>query len=529
MDYDFGTQQSLEIIFSGIMVGAINQDTSQMSAEEKASFKQFLQSKYDTFQYCQAAFLKEFPNNVFQDSYAFLYEVFKTVKARWFSPAQLDTLVEQNRDLVLDSPYINISQYSQTANGRSMDDEILQGFAADLQEKFNELSNNLVTKEEFQTSVRLFKDYYIKQRSLEIAQSQAMILLPGGMIDRQPNHKKKQLHGVQDAREFYSRETQKLREMEEIGGIRSVVIGPTWLEQETADTEDGDYLASFGLANLDQAIGGLRKGRMYGILGAPKGGKTRFANYLVGRLLQAGANVTVWPLEGQVKEWTAIQTAYIMNSEFGINIPSDVVYEKRYNYAEENGVSATEIRAKVFSAKTILAMGSEEPDLSKRRGKLSFIEGSAYEEDFLDVIEAHYNTENAFDVLVIDQVVNILGRARKSKSERISDAYIKLHDFIQNKIPCCMIGPAQLKQDAIDYLRRNPDETIDVTAGGESAETIRTPDEVIGLMSTKEERAAGLMKLYHVASRHGAAFDDVMVRAELGWVHFYDDAALNQY
>ena len=94
---------------------------------------------------------------------------------------------------------------------------------------------------------------------------------------------------------------------------------------------------------------------------------------------------------------------------------------------------------------------------------------------------------------------------------------MEMKNFLANKLkrPALGLMPAQLKQEVVDYLRRNPDETIDVTAGGESAETVRTPDEVIGLFSSKEERDNNIMKIYSVASRHNGSFQDFQSRCYL--------------
>lgn len=169
----------------------------------------------------------------------------------------------------------------------------------------------------------------------------------------------------------------------------------------------------------------------------------------------------------------------------------------------------------VAGAKQIMAT-------SEQYGRLSFIEGTAYVEDFLDVIEAHYENENQFDVLVIDQLVNVMSKKGKGKVERISEAYMETKNFLANRLkrPALGIMPAQLKQDVVDFLRRNPDETIDVTAGGESAETVRTPDEVIGLFSSKEERDNNIMKIYSVASRHNGSFQDFQARCYLECCYF---------
>ena len=210
-----------------------------------------------------------------------------------------------------------------------------------------------------------------------------------------------------------------------------------------------------------------------------------------------------------------MQVASYMRRTSNISMNSKDILQRKYRN------DATR-RKQVTAAKTALATASD-------MGRLSFIEGIAYVEDFIDVMQSHYDTENPFDVIVIDSLVNIQSRTGRGKVERISEAYMNMKAFIANKLkrPALAIIPAQLKQDVVDFLRRNPDETIDVTAGGESAETIRTPDEVIGLFSSKEERAANIMKIYSVASRHSGNFDDIAVRCDLQACHFYSDPTLN--
>jgi hypothetical protein len=98
-------------------------------------------------------------------------------------------------------------------------------------------------------------------------------------------------------------------------------------------------------------------------------------------------------------------------------------------------------------------------------------------------------------------------------------------DFLANKLkrPALGLMPAQLKQEVVDYMRSHPEETIDVTAGGESSETSRTPDEVIGLFSSKEERDSNMMRIYSVASRHNGSFQDFTARCYLGCCFFLSE------
>ena len=124
---------------------------------------------------------------------------------------------------------------------------------------------------------------------------------------------------------------------------------------------------------------------MLGVLGPPKGGKTRFTNFLVSRALSLGYNVCVWSLEGTKEEWIAMQLAAIVKRDTGKSINSKDILQRRY-------VADKEIKECVAAARIKLAT-------DKEFGRLSFIESTAYVEDFLDVIQSHYENENPFDGL----------------------------------------------------------------------------------------------------------------------------------
>ena len=308
-----------------------------------------------------------------------------------------------------------------------------------------------------------------------------------------------------------------LSELSQTDRVRAFVIDSEWLEQDMQDDniEDADALMTIGIPEIDSVEGELRRGNMLGILGPPKGGKTRFTSYLVSRALSYGLNVCVWTLEGTKEEWLAMQVAAMIRRDQNLSFNSNDILMRKYNNNKQD-------REIVVAAKLKLAT---DPKI----GTLSFISSTAYVEDFLDILEAHYENENPFDVIVIDQLIDILSKTGRGKVERISQAYQELKIFISTRMKRAALAiiPAQLKQDVVDFLRKNPDETLDVTAGGESAETIRTPDIVLGLYSGKEERAAKLMHIYSVASRHSANFPDFRVKTDLKCCYFESDPNLN--
>ena len=274
-------------------------------------------------------------------------------------------------------------------------------------------------------------------------------------------------------------------------------------------------------------MGELRRSNLVTILGPPKGGKTRFSAYLAERALEKGYNVTIWPVEGTRYEWESMLTASLLASmsytatkngqrEGMLRISSKDILLRRY-------ANRKDLKAEILSAKTILACSG---DNAINRGKLSFIEGNAYVEDMFDILKAHYDNENKFDVLIIDQLVNVQSHNGRGKVETISRAYMECKNFLTNVLPVPALGimPAQLKQEVVNELRSGKTEIIDVTAGGESAETIRSCDEAIGLFSDDSERRSNIMKFYSVASRHNENFPKFQARCYLECCYFMSES-----
>lgn len=504
-----GIEQSLDTIFSAVLLGGI--DTS---IEEN---KELYNKKANVAKACKSMFIADFPFNIFCNSYAILYEIISTLKVTTFSSEQLRAIIDNNKDLILDSPYIDKNRYFKTESGNiASDDDIISAVTDTIVEKLDELSMNYVTEEDYRSSRITYIDWYKNALAEFTALNMAAIMSDNGFEAKLTGKRRRKYHGLNDMMEYYNNNVNVIKALSEQKKIRSQILDAAWLEDEmkNENRKDSGAMFTIGIREMDETIGNLRRGNMLGILGPPKGGKTKFANFIVNRALSLGYNVCVWPLEGTIDEWKAMQTACFIarvsydqtksgKREGMLRLSSKDILERKYN-------NSMAMRKEIAAAKVAMAT-------SEKVGRLSFIEGTAYVEDMFDILQNHYDTVNPFDVLVIDSLVNVMSNKGMSKSERISEAYMKTKDFLANKlrVPALGVMPAQLKQDVVDFLRRNPDETIDVTGGGESAETIRTPDESIGLFSSKEERANNMMKIYSVASRHNASFDDFQARCYL--------------
>lgn len=510
MEFDVGVEESVKQIFSAVIVGMIDKED-----------KPLLESKSQAFRQCLPKFLGNFSYNIFFNEYAFLYTALKSLKVKFFSKSQLETLIDQNKANILSSPLIDISRFTMNVNDTILTaDEKIEVFKSFIFELVDEISNTYVSIEQFDSSCVIYTEAYKDNLMYDTAQCMTMIMSETGYTEKLPHGRNKKWHGRKDANKFYNSKMAIIKSLEEENQIKHKVIDEGWAEEEIEKDEKGDdnALVDFGIPEIDEVVGQLRRGNMVEFMGPAKGGKTTATTFLIERCLEKGLNVAVWPLEGSDEEWLAlIQALMVRKLENNpLKLDRKKVLAREYKSGPE--------KQSILAVRQILASASS------GRGRLSFISGPAMVENFTEVLQYHYDNENAFDVIVMDSPINVQSEMGKGKVERISDCFMIFKNYINNvmKRKPLAIVTAQLKQEVVDHLRRNPGETIDVTAGGESAETIRTPDEVIGLFSSKTERAMGQMKIYSVASRHSGNFDDFYIGCELGCGYLFSDPSLNE-
>lgn len=500
-----GLQQSIDIIFSAVIIGGIDRTNIPL-----------IKAKQEVFKQAYAKFKSIYSENIFTNEYAFLHSVLTTLKISVFTWPQLETIINNSADDILSSERIDLSTFAIYNGIASTDEEKLEAFKYIVKTKFDTLSNQAVTLDEFESACALYNSSYIEVETT-VAINEMAIMMTSGLSKRVGIGRKRVWKGSADCREYFRRKNAILDSLtDDSTKVRSVVIDEKWLSAEYEDnkSDDAEILIDTGITEIDSVHGGLHRGNIFETMGPPKGGKTTFTAYLVARCLDAGLNVAVWPLEGTKEEWLAHIQANMLRKRGRKGLVKKAVLEHTIDNPVDEQLLA--------SAKSDLAIG-------KSRGRLSFLEGLCYVEDLQDVLLDHYNTQNAFDVIVIDSPVLILSHTGKSKPDRIGEGYTTLKNFINNRLKrkALALVTAQLKQTVVDELRANPAQELSETAGGESSETIRTPDYIVCVVSTKEERRNGLCKFQDVAVRHTETFRPFYCRAELGSAYFYSDPGLN--
>lgn len=507
-DNDDGAQESLDKIFGAVMVGGVNL--------RETNGQQLMQKKSEVFRLAINKFLSTFRDNIFENEYAVLYSALQTHNLRVFTKSQLRELFDNSTDDILGSNLIHLDRYSYLDNGSATtDEEKLMAFKLDVEEKFEKLSHISVTFDEYETACELYKLHY-KRRAMEsLTQTMAMIMTEG-VYEKAGKGRTKLWKGVEDCQEYYSLKIAQIKALDHREEESDSVVDENWLKEElnTEKTGATPILIDTGIKEIDDVYGGFARGNMFEVMGAPKSGKTTFLQYLTERCLRNGLNVSVWPLEGTKEEWLASITALIVRLDTGIVISKRRIMKRIYKDAREEQA--------VMAAKNELAM-------NMKRGKLSFIGKACFVERMIDDLEDHWKNKNPFDVIVMDSPILAQSLRSKSKTDTAAEAYQSLKHYISYELvnKALALVTCQLKQNVIDELRANPTAEIDVTAGGVTAETIRTPDFVTCLTSTKEERKQGQVRMNDVASRHSESFNSFYMGAELACSYFYSDPALN--
>lgn len=455
-----------------------------------------------------AKFVAQFADNIFQDEYAILYELVATRKLTTGDWDMMSAVINENRDIILSAPQVNLAQFA----GDFTEADEFEGFMACTKAAFERICDAEFTGAEgFRSAVANFIEVFERKYTRQCLNVMASILTsPDPYVDYRGG-RRREYKGYKGAKEFYTVETLRIDALRGAQGARQFTVDSEWVNAhldpkiQSERAKRREKLCDIGIKPIDKVWAGICRTHMIGIIGPPKGGKTTFSAYLVYKLLKAGKKVAVWAMEGSAEESWINKLIAAMCFDMNVNITTKDLA------AGLSGKTEDEVRA-VTEARLWLAQNEN----------LSFIEETGYVEDFLDVIDGHYRAFNRFDCLVVDSLLNLQTKTGRKKTEYLSSAYILLKDYIEHKLdpaPAC-IATAQFKQETIKDAKNSVDITFDETSGGETAETIRTPDDVIGIFGTPMQRDSGYTTLYHIASRHTELFKKVEVRAIFGNAYF---------
>jgi RecA/RadA recombinase len=453
-------------------------------------------------------FITRFRDNIFQDEYAILYELVATRRITTGDWTMMEAVINENKELILSAPQVNLAQFA--ADFTESDE--YEAFMSMTKAAFERICDmEFIGSEGFDSAVNSFIELFERKYTRQCLNIMGAILSnPDPYVDYRSG-RRKEYQGYAGVKDFFLVESMRIDSLRRAQGARQFTLGSEWLDEQLDEKRQAEkaaqreLLCKLGIPEIDNVWAGIRRTHMVGIIGPPKGGKTTLSAYMVHRLLKAGRRVAVWAMEGSAEESWINKLIAAICFEQGYNITSKDLADGLVGKTEEE-------RRAVINARLAIAQNEN----------LSFIEETGYVEDFLDVIDGHYKTFNHFDCLVVDSLLNLQTKTGRKKTEYLSSAYILLKNYIEHELTprAACIVTAQFKQEAIKEARNKTDISFDETSGGETAETIRTPDNVLGIFSTPEERDNHVTTIYHIASRHSEQFKPAQVRALFGYAQF---------
>ena len=189
IDFDAGTLESLEIIFSALTVGSSLVKNTDMLARKR-----------ETYQEAMREFISQFTVNVFYNEYYFLYQLIRVAKITNFGEAQISSEIEANSADILSSPFIEVVTEYVAGNGNVIsDDEKVEYFREVVIERVMKLANREVTMSEFLSACEQYKRAYKNQVMVQTANAMSMIMQSTGYDEPRKRGGVKHLQGDLDA------------------------------------------------------------------------------------------------------------------------------------------------------------------------------------------------------------------------------------------------------------------------------------------------------------------------------------------
>lgn len=412
----------------------------------------------------------------------------------------LRLFLQTNRASFQRSPYINLTEFQ---NG---DTDPYVEFVNSVLDTFEMLQKTVIDDAEYFRSIHMHKMEYINKRSIEVLEESTVILSEGIVQGR------KQLSGYEDMRKNLKNGFLELDNMMNKSDRRGIVTYDN--EDDNEEENNGiQLITKFGIKELDDALGGIYEGDMVSLLAPAKGGKTRFATFVVhNALVNHGQNIGVWSVENGYKGWEALIRARHFNWFYNSKITDATL--KRH-------ITADMIRKGELEGELYEMEQASWADLrfNSAYGRIISIDQDFDLDTLREVLETTIN-DYGVKLLCVDYLQLITGgNVRYSKNERIGEAYKEVLQLLKKK-KVGGIFPGQLKQSVVgDINKMKPEELINMElrdAAGESYEVIKTPDVNIALYGTVEDIRNGQMKLLSIPSRNSSPFEPIDLYVDAG-------------
>lgn len=413
--------------------------------------------------------------------------------------------LNRNRGIITKAKnFINYQDYEEVDGSWEL------GYVVGVLKKFNLLEKEEpISIDDFNL---FYEKYLIEFKAIEASKiyERCNVILNNGM-----SLKGKKLFGFEDSLSYLK------RSMADIEGVTSTNMGSGFttmreqLMEEKPDEKKPIKIGDFdNLEALNKYYGGIYSGLFYQVLAPPKAGKTKLCSRICHTVaVKFGNNVSVWAAEGGKEKWTAQMRAIHFDYTYNTGVSPT---ERKFGVSQEVILHDTfptdEIRDCEQSSKLDLAT-------NEGYGSIDYIDRPFNVETFIEDIDTSVNHNNSR--LVIIDYLQLIGSERNLDSvKRISEAYVKLLKYCNSR-NVAVLTPAQYKQATFDEIVKSSSSGFDMrTAGGGSAEVLRTPDVTFALWATTTDLINNKMKILSMPCRLNRAFPEIDVLVDLGVCEF---------
>lgn len=444
---------------------------------------------------------------LFKDEYYVLATIVKEFPALKISSLFVRTYMITNKVGVERSKNIDINRYA--LGGEDGFGEFLKS----VEEVYAELQKGEVDDADYLEALEGFKMHYLNEESMKVLEEGAMILSEGISV------RGKEYAG------YDAMQTHVKTRLVELGDIatksdRKGVVTYGEEVDDGLDTEETGVklITPYGIPSIDEHTnGGIHEGDMISLLAPPKGGKSRFATYIMHTAAINGTNVLMWSIENGLQGFESLirarQCEYFYNDMGGdmtqrVVITDDQIKKRKLT---------VEIAEK--EKRSWMALRS-----NAKYGKISSIDADFDIDTFIEVIDSAIE-ETGAKLICVDYLQLVQGTGNASKHERVGEAYQKMLQYLKKK-KVAGIFPGQLKQGAMGILNRAEEDELDTIElrdqAAESSEVVRTPDINFAIFATEAEKEQGIMKLLGMPSRTHARPKLVKMSVNLGTCSFYE-------
>lgn len=459
-------------------------------------------------------FVKVYNNpKVFQNEYYVFATLVKEYPKLALSKDFVENFMKANQPSLETSPNIDMGRYK-------VSDEVdnFEEFLNSVKLMHEDLQKVPFTNEEYLESLEVYKMNYINQESIALLDESTQILSEG--IKERGQTKV----GYEDMRTHLKKGFLTLDDLTtktERKGI--ITYGINDMDDAALDKDEIKIVTPYGIKGIDKAFGGIYEGEMVSLLAPAKGGKSRFATFVLHTAVLNGVNIIMWSIENGYKGWEALIRA--RHFEYFYNDHATDGSQRRWIDDDmiRKGKMEPEVKEMELASWTDLKS-------NHKYGKISSIDEEFNIDTFIEVLEnAIETTESKF--ICLDYLQLVQGTGRASKHEKVAEAYQKCLQLIKTK-RIAGIFPGQLKQTALGVLNNTEDADLASTelrdAAGESYEVIKTPDVNLALHATPDELRQGRIKLLSMPSRNHAPFNPIIMNCALGSCTFVDTETISK-